>query len=154
METVYRDTVAAYVVSADCKILFGRKDPAKGGVYADCWHIPGGGIDTGETPEQAVKREILEETNLDTSEAQIQLVDDRGKGESIKHVPGKDDVLVKMTFRIYRVVLPKTAAESSVSPLDDLIDLTWFDYAELDQIKMVPPAYKLFERIGTEWLQI
>jgi 8-oxo-dGTP pyrophosphatase MutT (NUDIX family) len=27
----------------------GQKDPNKGGVYSDYWHIPGGGVDNGET---------------------------------------------------------------------------------------------------------
>ena len=38
----------------------GMKDPQKGGVYADCWHIPCGVIDDGENKITALKREILE----------------------------------------------------------------------------------------------
>lgn len=37
---------------------------------------------------------------------------------------------------------------------DDLIDLTWFDFEELAKIKMTPPAYTLFDRVGTDWLKI
>ncbi|HEY0429639.1 MAG TPA: NUDIX domain-containing protein [Pyrinomonadaceae bacterium] len=31
---------------------------------ADCWGLPAGAIDLGETPEEAVLREVFEETNL------------------------------------------------------------------------------------------
>lgn len=152
MKTIHRDTVAAYIMSADGKILFGRKDPAKGGVYIDCWHIPGGGIDEGETPGRAIIREVKEETGINITDSSLLLVDDKGVGESVKKRPDQEDVLVKMTFVIFKVTLPQPASEVKLQPTDDLIDLQWFDADKLDSIKMTPPAYALFDRIGTAWL--
>ena len=51
MNEICRDIVSALIWSKDEKLFLGRKHPEKGGVYADCWHIPGGGIDEGEDKE-------------------------------------------------------------------------------------------------------
>lgn len=60
----YNSSAASVAVIENSKgeILVARraKDPAKG-----TYDLPGGFIDVGETAENAVKREIMEETNLD-----------------------------------------------------------------------------------------
>lgn len=152
METIFRDTVAAYIVSADHKVLFGRKDPAKPSVYADCWHVPGGGIDTGETREQALAREVQEETGIDIATAQIVLIDDTGQGESVKQRPGQPDVLVKMTFAVFKVALPVVAGDIELKQGDDLIDLAWFAVDEVRGLQLTPPARAYVDLHGTDWL--
>lgn len=54
------------------------------------WCMPGGGVEAGETPEQAAVRELKEETNLD-----IRIVDKIGE----LHLPGVTQGYVKgVTF--------------------------------------------------------
>lgn len=57
--------VAAIIYNENEEILFTRRafDPAKG-----TYDLPGGFIDLGETAEEAVKREIKEELNLEVTE--------------------------------------------------------------------------------------
>ncbi len=57
-----RPTVRLLVIDdAERVLLFGGNEPDCPGMF---WFTPGGGIDPGETHEQAARREMLEETGL------------------------------------------------------------------------------------------
>ncbi len=150
MRKIYRDTVAAIIFSKDHKLFQGIKDPAKGGVYADCWHIPGGGIDNGETKQDALIREIKEETGIDISPYRIQLVDDTGKGQSEKVLKETGEtVLCEMTFNVYQVdITDQNADQIAVHLNDDLVRYQWVDLAELKNYKLTPPSTVLFTKLG------
>lgn len=49
------------VILRDSKIFLTRK---KAGPYLGRWDFPGGGIEFGETPEETLKRELLEEAAM------------------------------------------------------------------------------------------
>jgi len=57
---------SAVIIKKDKILLIHRKK--EGGEY---WVFPGGGIEEGEAPEEAVLREIKEETNLSASNPKI-----------------------------------------------------------------------------------
>lgn len=56
--------VAAVVVRADGKILCARRGNAKNPCVAWKWEFPGGKIESGETPEIALARELREEMDF------------------------------------------------------------------------------------------
>ena len=57
-----RQRVAAYaVLLRDHEILLARVAPH---IASGVWALPGGGVDHGEHPRDAVRREVLEETGL------------------------------------------------------------------------------------------
>lgn len=55
--------VAAAVIERDGKILIGRRK--KGSHLADKWEFPGGKLEPGETPEEALRRELREELSVE-----------------------------------------------------------------------------------------
>src|SRR5262245_49779806 len=103
MRKIRRQIVAALIFSQDHKLLMGMKNPDQGGVWPDCWHIPGGGIEAGEAQTQALQREVHEETGLDITAAKVQLIDDKGKMETTKRLKENDEeVQVEMQFFVYQ----------------------------------------------------
>ena len=94
MRTIHRNIVAGLVVSKDSKFLFGMKNPKSGGVYIDCWHTPGGGVEEGETHRQALKREIAEEVGVNISDGEVALLDDQGMGESQKTLKESGEIVL------------------------------------------------------------
>lgn len=151
MRTIYREIVAGLVVSGDNKFLLGMKDPKGGGVYPDCWHTPGGGIEEGETTWQALSREMAEELGLDIGEAEVTLLDDKGTGESKKTlIDTGETVLVKMKFYVYKIDYNKNASDIKVTPGDDIMKSRWVDPTSLKNIKLTPPSVELFSKLS--WL--
>ena len=148
MRKIHRDIVSALLVSKDDKILMGMKDPNSGGVYLDCWHIPGGGIDEGEDMLTALKREVLEEVGIDISPYNVKEMDKLGKGSSIKTVHG-EKVECEMTFNVFQVdIHDRNASEIKVVLSDDLVKYEWVKISDLRNYKLTPPSMKLFLRLG------
>ena len=59
--------VAAALVDRDGRLLVQQRPP--GGAMAGLWEFPGGKVEPGETPEQALVRELVEELTIDVEEA-------------------------------------------------------------------------------------
>ncbi len=59
-----KQKVTAAVIEKDGKILIARRK--KGDLLAHKWEFPGGKIETDETPEQCLKRELFEEFGIET----------------------------------------------------------------------------------------
>ena len=149
MRTIHRDIVSALIFSKDGKLLLGVKDSASGGVYSDCWHIPGGGIDEGEDQISALRREVLEEVGIDITHATVSLADNQGTGEAEKTLKDTGEtVLCRMKFNVYRVNLDADAADLPVAPTDELVKVVWAGPKDLGDYKLTPPSVALFNRLG------
>ena len=61
------------------KIVLGLRP--QGESLAGAWEFPGGKIDQGETPEQALKRELKEEIDIDAEIGQLRIVHTHSYGE-------------------------------------------------------------------------
>lgn len=149
MRRIKRKIVGAVLLSADGRVLLGKTAADAGGVYSGSWVVPGGGIDAGETPRQALIREVLEETHHDISRCRIEPVADAGKGESRKKLKQTGEtVVVAMTFCDYLVRLDRTAGQLGTKPSTELVELKWFDRAGLNGARLSPPTDRLLKSLN------
>ena len=67
MKVVY--VAAAALIDGTGKVLLAQRPPGK--AMAGLWEFPGGKIESGETPEQALTRELAEELSITVSESDL-----------------------------------------------------------------------------------
>lgn len=149
MRRIQREVVSALIFSQDEKLLQGKKDPRGGGVYADCWHMPGGGIEAGEDRLTALIREVKEETGIDIFPYPIELID-IASGEAEKTIKETEErVICEMTFYDYKITISdRVAADIQISLQDDLVEHRWSRIDELANLKLTPPSIDLFTKLG------
>jgi 8-oxo-dGTP diphosphatase len=68
-----RIQVAAAVVWREGRLLLTQRPP--GGPLGEQWEFPGGKVEAGETPEEALVREIREELHVETRPGEVLAVD-------------------------------------------------------------------------------
>lgn len=140
MRTIQRDIASGFIFSADNKILLGHNH--KGGVYQGMLVVPGGGVDEGETKINAARREVMEETGIDTSDAVITQIGDFTEGESEKNLPSGERVLAKMRFYDFEIKLREVSSEVEMRFEDDYADAQWYNIEDLPNLP-IGPAVKI-----------
>lgn len=112
-------------------LLLRRSRPARGEM--GYWELPGGGLDHGESPQQALSREVMEETRLQVVIGKPLVVWDYNRGENVQ--------IIGMTFACHRpqgeVVLSNEHDAYQWVSVDSIYGLKVFPelLAELDQLK-------------------
>lgn len=146
MRTIHRDIIGGFIFSKDGKLLLGKN--RKGGVYEGSFVVPGGGVDDGETKEQALRREMLEETGIDTSNAKVTQLNE-SSGEHEKTLRDTDErIFVKMTFYDYRIDLNQNASEVILSTEDDWHEPHWFEVNDLSDANLSVPTRETLIKAG------
>ena len=144
MKTIKRDIAGALLFSNDEHVLIGKN--AKGGVYEDLWVIPGGGIDEGESKEDAVKRETLEEVGVDISSAKIEPIELLQTGITEKTLRDTGErVLVDMTFYNFKVTINQPAKHIEIKLEDDFGYAEWVPIKELSERSYSPSVESLLK---------
>ncbi len=144
MREIDRDIVGAFLISQDQAIYLGEV-----GVYAGHLAVPGGGKEPGETDEQAVRREILEETGIDIDGQDVTRCDDIQTGVSEKTLRDTGErVRVSMRFIDYIVQLDKPSSQLPTGGMDDFRNAKWYPLATASELKLTPPTRARLTKLG------
>jgi len=148
LREIHREIASVVIISSDSKILMGRTHA--GGVYPDVWHIPGGGVDPGETLAEAAKREALEEVGLHLPVDALKQLPQVGHGATEKTLKSGERVWAIMTFNRFECRLPQTSDELSTKMQagDDMTNLHWFTREELETAEQIPGGREFFKEAG------
>lgn len=136
-----RQRVGAYGIARDAngRILLVRAAPYL--TVAGRWFLPGGGVEHGETPFEALQREIAEETGLAVDAATL-----LGVLSDTWPVPGA--TLLHTVRLIYRIDRWTGELVHEASGTSDLAE--WFSPSELEEVPVVRYVNEALARFGTE----
>lgn len=114
------------VHDAEGRILLVRAAPYL--TVAGMWFLPGGGVEHGETPAEALRREVHEETGLTVGELTI-------LGVLSDTWPIPDGTLLHTVRLVYRIDEWSGAIQHELSGSSDRA--AWFRSQELESMKLV-----------------
>lgn len=125
-------SVAAIIRDDQGRLLLQRKAGSEG------WSLPAGAIELGETPEEAVNREVLEETGFTVRS--VSLIDAFGGNEFKYTYPNGDQV--EYTVLLYRCDVQFPPAK----PTDpETVELGYFDVVDVPPLALPYPKSILFK---------
>lgn len=114
--------VAVAALVDDGRILLVHRWPGRAS-YPDCWDLPGGHLEPGEPPEEAVRRECREELGITLD------------GVRPLDLPGSDPALLKHAF----AVVSWRGTPTNAAP-EEHDGLAWFTADELDALMLADRA--------------
>ncbi|WHM40491.1 NUDIX domain-containing protein [Streptomyces sp. BPTC-684] len=128
-----RIRVSAYaLVVEEGRLLLARLSESSPVFAPGLWHLPGGGIDPGEQPVEALARELREETGRELAGAR--LVDAR------TYAVSRGGVDWQLTGLFYAVELKKDGVVEVVEPDGSTDAVQWIALSELRDPMLSPAA--------------
>ena len=126
--------VGAIIKKDDAVLLVKRKyEPGKG-----LWSIPGGLVELGETVQEAVKREVKEETGLEV--------------EVVKLIDVVDNIIRdeqnRIKFHYILIDFLVSIKGGKCEPTSDASEIKWFKSYELTNYSVTNTAINLLKKIG------
>lgn len=109
------------------RVLLDRRGP--GGTLAGKWEFPGGKREPGETDEQALERELMEELGVASS-----------IGGEVARVTHETPDL-SMTLVLYEASL------HGEPEARDVAEIAWYDLAAMDDLEMPPADRPLLQAV-------
>jgi 8-oxo-dGTP diphosphatase len=144
-EDVFHLGVKALILNHVGNILLVQVNPAKlNGVRKDYWDLPGGRVQKGDSVEDTLKREVLEETGI----TQITNIKPVSMVLSNIRIPIGEDKSVGLILSVYACTVPDDVA---VALSDEHLAYDWFTptkAAELLQIKYPEDFCEVIARLN------
>ena len=132
--------VGAIVVSAKGILLVRRdKEPGKG-----LWSIPGGGVEVGETAEEAIIREVKEESGVD-----VEPIHEIGYADIIM-----EDADGNVEFHYILLHFLAHALNLDTTPESPEAEVSWFMPDELPHSQIPEPILQLIQKNNTQILSL
>ncbi|MGY1436583.1 (deoxy)nucleoside triphosphate pyrophosphohydrolase [Streptomyces reniochalinae] len=124
-----RVVVAAALIESGHLLAARRSAPAD---LAGFWELPGGKIEPGESPTQAVTRELREELGVEA--------------HALHRIPGEHRLTKNMVLRAWRVCL----RQGDPQPLQDHDRLRWLSFHDLYEVPWLPQDLSFVEWVSGE----
>jgi dATP pyrophosphohydrolase len=133
---IERTNVLVFVFTKmpDLRFLLMKRRPEKGGF----WQPVSGGIERSETPLQALKREVMEETSIESFERIMDLE------YTFFHQTEKDGVLMKMRDICYAV---EVKGMLKITLSDEHLEYKWCDLEDSMQYLEWEPAVVALQKL-------
>jgi 8-oxo-dGTP diphosphatase len=132
--TKSRLIVSCLVRDGDRYLFITQNKP--GGAYPDTLHIPGGGLEDGESPAEGAAREVREEVGLEITNVEAFDFD-----WDIVDYKGEPTQLVFLRFTADRLSGEAIAGS-------DAKEAIWVDRSELADHPHNPPSQRLLRKLG------
>ena len=139
-ETATRLIVVGVIENQQGKYLLCKMPDARG-VFPGEWGLPGGGVEVGETLEQALRREVREEVGLELAEVHPLFFTD---GTYIKSFPGGERRPFYMVFLLYRCV----AEVGEIRLNAEFESAAWVSREELSRYALNRATVQTLSRLG------
>jgi ADP-ribose pyrophosphatase YjhB (NUDIX family) len=124
--------VGAVVIRDNAVLLVERaREPHKG-----YWSLPGGVVETGETLEQAVRREVREETGLQVEPLAVVEIFER----ILRDAQGRAE------YHYVLIDYVCTVAGGDLAPADDVSRARWFSRDALDGLRLTEGSLPVIEK--------
>ena len=127
-------TGVSAIIPSDGKVLLVKRGKQP---YKNMWSLPGGSQKIGEKPDEAVVREVKEETGLDA-------IGPKFVTQYELAAPSEDGTITNH-FLLSVFLIEQFSGTARAG--DDASDLMWVNQKEMDALEMTPGTAELIKRV-------